>query len=304
MKTWYYPSCGHGVIHAYRWQPEGEVKAIVQFVHGIAEHAGRYDAFAKELNARGILVVAEDHMGHGGSVGKTDVKGYFHGGWLSAVQDTHTLQQMIAREYPGMPYFLYGHSMGSFMTRTFLFRYPDSGLAGAILSGTAWQPEMVLRLGLAVCHTEGKKRGEQEISPLINKLMFGAYTKGLEDVQSPYDWLSRDRQVVRDYEADPMCGFDCTVGLGRDLMQGLQMIQDRKNLQKMDHNLPVLFLAGDRDPVGNNGKGVKRAFDAFCRCGMRDVQMKLYPNGRHEMHNEINKNAVYSDVISWIFEKL
>ena len=304
MKTWYYPSCGQSLIQASLWQPEGEIKAIVQFVHGIAEHAARYDDFAREMNRHGILVVAEDHMGHGGSVGASGVRGYFHGGWMSAVQDTYTLLQQTMRQYPGVPYILYGHSMGSFMARTILWRWPDSGIAAAVLSGTAWQPPLVLKLGLAVAGREAKKLGPTQVSPLMCRLMFGMYNNHFRDVQSPYDWLSRDRAVVRAYDADPMCGFDPTVGLARDMLQGIKMIQDTGNLAKMNRSLPVLFLAGDQDPVGARGKGVRQAAQAFRRCGMEDVTCRLYPGGRHEMHNEINKNAVYADVIRWIFDKI
>ena len=245
MQTSYYPSCAHGQIRAYTWKPEGQIKAIVQFVHGIAEHSQRYDAYAQVLNQQGILVVSEDHMGHGGSLGEGDVKGYFHGGWMSAVEDTYRLMRDTMAAHPGVPYILYGHSMGSFMARTILWRWPDCGIHAAILSGTAWQPKLILKLGLAVCGREARKRGEKQVSPLVCNLMFGSYNKGFADAQTPQDWLSRDRAVVQRYEDDPLCGFDATVGLARDMMQGIAMIQEKKNLAKMNKDLPVLFLAGD-----------------------------------------------------------
>ena len=304
MKQSYYASRGHGLIRAYTWEPQGEVKAIVQFVHGIAEHGLRYDEYARVLNEQGILVVAEDHMGHGGSLGKDGIKGYFHGGWMTAVADTYQLLKDTMAAYPGVPYFLYGHSMGSFMARTILWNYPDSGITGAILSGTAWQPGLVLKLGQLVAKREAKKRGETKVSPLVSNLMFGSYNKGFADVRTPHDWLSRDREVVQRYEDDPLCGFDATTGLARDMLQGIEMIQQKENLAKMKKDLPVLFIAGDKDPVGADGKGVKQAFSAFRSCGMQDLTLKLYPGARHEMHNETNKNDVFSDVIGWIFAKI
>lgn len=304
MKQSYYASRGHGLIRAYTWEPQGEVKAIVQFVHGIAEHGLRYDEYARVLNEQGILVVAEDHMGHGGSLGKDGIKGYFHGGWMTAVADTYQLLKDTMAAYPGVPYFLYGHSMGSFMARTILWNYPDSGITGAILSGTAWQPGLVLKLGQLVAKREAKKRGETKVSPLVCNLMFGSYNKGFADVRTPHDWLSRDREVVQRYEDDPLCGFDATTGLARDMLQGIEMIQQKENLAKMKKDLPVLFIAGDKDPVGADGKGVKQAFSAFRSCGMQDLTLKLYPGARHEMHNETNKNDVFSDVIGWIFAKI
>lgn len=303
-KTWYYPSKGSGVIRAYAWQPRGEVKAIVQFVHGIAEHSARYDDYAAALNEQGILVVSEDHMGHGGSIGDGGRQGYFHGGWLTAAADTYALLRSTRDQYPGVPYFLYGHSMGSFLARTILWQYPDSGITGAILSGTAWQPPLILKLGLAVCRREAKKRGETVVSPTVCKLMFGSYNKGFADVRTPHDWLSRERDVVARYEADPLCGFDATIGLSRDMLQGIGMIQQPENLAKMDKSLPVLFLAGDQDPVGAKGKGVQQAYAAFRQAGMQDLTLQLYPDGRHEMHNETNKAQVYADVIRWIFARI
>lgn len=302
MNQWRYPASSGGEIQAYGWQGQGEPRAIVQFVHGIAEHAARYDEFAQALCAKGIWVVAEDHMGHGGSMGET--AGYFSGGWLAAVQDIYALQQATSQAHPGVPYFLYGHSMGSFLTRTFLIEHPDCPLQGAIIAGTGWQSPVALRLGLAICRREARRLGEKAVSPLVNRLMFGSYNKGIPAPKSTFAWLSRDDAAVAAYEADPLCGFDATVGLARDMLGGLQMIQNKHNLAKMNQALPVFFLAGDRDPVGHYGKGVEMACVAFRRSGMQQVDMQLYPGGRHEMHNEINKDAVYQAVIDWIYAKL
>ena len=299
-----YPSHGKGMIRAFTWQPDGEVKAIVQFVHGIAEHSARYDDYARFLNQHGILVVSEDHMGHGASISPDSPQGYFTGGWLTAAADTYALLQMTKQAYPGVPYILYGHSMGSFLARTILWQHPDSGITAAILSGTAWQPGLILKLGQAVAKQQAKKLGDTQVSPLVCNLMFGSYNKGFEDVRTPHDWLSRDREVVRRYEDDPLCGFDATVGLSLAMLQGIEMIQKKEHLAKMKKDLPILFLAGDQDPVGAGGKGVKQAYQAFRNCGMTDLTLKLYPQGRHEMHNETNKDAVYQDVLQWIFAKI
>ena len=163
MNQWRYPASSGGEIQAYGWQGQGEPRAIVQFVHGIAEHAARYDEFAQALCAKGIWVVAEDHMGHGGSMGET--AGYFSGGWLAAVQDIYALQQATSQAHPGVPYFLYGHSMGSFLTRTFLIEHPDCPLQGAIIAGTGWQSPVALRLGLAICRREARHLGEKAVQP-------------------------------------------------------------------------------------------------------------------------------------------
>ena len=223
MNQWRYPASSGGEIQAYGWQGQGEPRAIVQFVHGIAEHAARYDEFAQTLCAKGIWVVAEDHMGHGGSMGET--AGYFSGGWLAAVQDIYALQQVTSQAHPGVPYFLYGHSMGSFLTRTFLIEHPDCPLQGAIIAGTGWQSPVALRLGLAICRREARRLGEKAVSPLVNRLMFGSYNKGIPTPKSTFAWLSRDDAAVAAYEADPLCGFDATVGLARDMLTGIRMIE-------------------------------------------------------------------------------
>ena len=298
MNQWRYPASSGGEIQAYGWQGQGEPRAIVQFVHGIAEHAARYDAFAQALCAKGIWVVAEDHMGHGGSMGET--AGYFSGGWLAAVQDIYALQQATSQAHPGVPYFLYGHSMGSFLTRTFLIEHPDCPLQGAIIAGTGWQSPVALRLGLAICRREARRLGEKAVSPLVNRLMFGSYNKSFGAVTSPNAWICSDEAVVAAYDADPLCGFDATVGLARDLLTGVEMNEQPENLDKMNKQLPLLFVSGSKDPVGGMAKGVLRCIDAFKRSGMKDITIKLYPEGRHEMLNERNKAEVYQDILDWL----
>lgn len=304
MREFSFPSCGAGSIHCYVWEPEGEIKGVVQIVHGIAEYMPRYDDFARFLNSKGLVVVGEDHMGHGNSLAQGEVKGYFTGGWLSAVADTHTLQRKMAEEYAQLPYFLLGHSMGSFMVRTFLFTYPDAGLRGALLSGTGWQPGFALAAGKAMCRAEAKRHGLTATSERINKLMFGSYCKGIDPVRTPHDWITSVDAVVDAYEEDPLCGFDATIGLSMDMLDGLKLIEDRKNLEKMPKSLPVLFYSGDHDPVGAMGKGVEKSYRAFRAAGMENVTIKLYPGGRHEMHNEKNHTEVYADVWNWICQLL
>lgn len=304
MKEFYLPSVGKGNIHCCKWEPEGSPRGVVQIVHGIAEYSARYDEIADYLTKNGFVVVADDHMGHGGSITEDTVQGYFYGGWLKAVDDTMSLYEKTKSEYPDAPYFIYGHSMGSFMTRTILYRYCDAGFAGALISGTGWQPKIVLKLGLAVCKMQAKKLGDSATSETVNKLMFGGYTKGYENPRTELDWLSRDEAVVDKYIADPLCGFDATIGLSAAMLSGMQMNEDKKNLAKMPKELPVLIFSGDMDPVGTNGKGVRQTYEAFKAAGMKNVSMKLYPQGRHEMHNELNKDEVYRDILAFLEKQL
>ena len=292
-----YASKGAGMIHAYRWTPEGTPIAVLQLVHGIAEHMLRYDEFARYLNGHGVLVTAEEHMGHGRSVG-SGAERYFAGGWLSAVGDTYELLRRTKEEFPSLPYFVLGHSMGSFMTRTLLFTYPNAGLRGAVICGTGWQGGATLAAGRTLCALEQLRLGETKPSPLLNNLMFGAFNRKFPDAKTENDWICADPAVVQAYTDDPLCGGSATVGLAREMLRGIGMIEKKKNLAAMPKELPVLFIAGKSDPVGNMGKGVKRSAQAFRDVGMKSVELKLY-DGRHEILNERNRGEVYDDV--WRF---
>ena len=301
MRTdFYYDSLGGGKIHACRWIPAGEIKAVVQIVHGIAEYVERYDDFAEFLNRHGILVVAEDHMGHGKSICEATPMGCFAGGWHTAVKDTYRLLKNTMAEFAGVPYILFGHSMGSFMARTILARHPNSGIAGAVICGTAWMPGAVIGAGKTMASLICKKNGEQNPSALLQKMMFGSYNNKVEHPRTPSDWLTRDSKIVDTYVADPLCGFVPSAGLARDMMTGLAYIQNPENLDSMKKDLPVYFIAGGDDPVGNYGAGVRKAEEEFRKHGMEHVELKIYPLCRHEILNEINRQEVYEDILSWI----
>ena len=303
MEEFYLASNGAGRMHCALWEPESAPRAVVQIIHGIAEHIGRYDHFARFLTQRGFAVCADDHMGHGLSVEAGGTYGYFSGGWLSAVADERTLYEEMKRRYPALPYLMLGHSMGSFLLRTYLYTYPGE-LSGAIISGTGWQPEAALRAGLALCRLEQLRIGETGCSKLLKELMFGAYNKKFRPNRTPNDWICSDPAVVDAYTADELCGFDATVGLTRDMLTGISMNQKKENLAKMDKALPVLFISGMQDPVGAMGEGVLACIDAFKRAGIRHVTIRLYPEGRHEMLNEVNRTEVYADILSWLEQRI
>lgn len=303
-EDFWYDSKGAGKIHGCRWTPEESPKAVVQIVHGIAEFIERYDEFAAYLNGLGFLVVAEDHMGHGQSVGENGIQGYFHGGWFTAVEDTMTLLRETQAAYPDIPYVLFGHSMGSFMARTILCKYPDSGISAAVICGTGWQPAALLppvtRFIEAVC----RKDGEDKPSAFLENLVFGSYNKRVEHPRTAYDWLSRDAKIVDAYIAHPMCGFTPTAGLLREMMKGLTYIEKSAHLEAMKKDLPVFFVAGGDDPVGGYGKGVKRTVSEFKKAGMTDVSCRIYPLCRHEILNEINRQEIFEDIGGWILKKV
>ena len=305
MRTdYFFDSCGAGKIHCCKWTPEGEARAVVQIVHGIAEYIERYDAFADYLNSLGFLVVAEDHMGHGQSIGQDGTPGYFHNGWFSAVRDTVTLLQMTRQEYPELPYVLFGHSMGSFMARTILCKYPDSGISAAVICGTGWQPRALLPAAIGLCELECRKIGKQTPGKRLENLVFGGNNRRVEHPRTEFDWLSRDSKMVDAYIAHPLCGFTASCGLFRDLLMGIQFVEKPENLKKMRRDLPVLFVAGGDDPVGNYGKGVRRSAEAFRKVGMKDVTERIFPLCRHEILNEINREEIFSFIARWMVGKV
>ena len=297
MKEFTYSSKGIGEIHGCLWEPEGKPGFIVQIVHGVAEYAERYAPFAEFLTSKGALVAAEDHLGHGKSIGDHTPL-YFEGGWDTAVEDTCTLLFGLRKKYPELPFFLFGHSMGSFMARDILFRHPEAGLTACIVCGTGWQPKIALVGGRALCAMECRRLGDKNPSKLLHNIMFGAFNKKVTDPKTPNDWICTRREVVDAYTADPLCGGMEISGLARDMIYGLRRIQNKKNLENMPKDLPVFFISGKSDPVGNMGKGVEKAAAAFRKAGMKQVSLRLY-DGRHEILNETNRTEIYGDI--WKF---
>ena len=295
-------SDGQHQIHCSQWLPdEGQPKAVVQIVHGIFEYVNRYDHLARFLADHGYAVCGEDHLGHG-RTGKQDSKfGFFarHDGWTLAAADVRCLRQLMGEKFPALPYFLLGHSMGSFLTRTYLCRYPGE-VSGAILSGTGQESALLVGAGKLLANLIGLFRGYDYVSPLVHSLSLGAYNKQFAPNRTTADWISRDETVVDTYLADPFCQIMPTVGLYRDMLSGLQYIASRRALSQMDPNTPVYLYSGDKDPVGTNGAGVEKVYGYFKTHGTGDLSMKLYPNGRHEMHNELNKEEVFGDVLGWL----
>ncbi len=296
----FYDSCGAGQIHGLQWEPAGQPRGIVQIVHGISDHGERYDHFARYLTKAGFLVVAEDHMGHGRSGGEGTCPGYFNGGWFCAVDDTYRLLEMTRMEFPNVPYILFGHSMGSFICRTILQKYPQSGLSGCILCGTGWQPRVGVNAAAKICEAICSVSGDRKPSPRVQELLYDAFNMRVERPRTDYDWVCRDKKVVDAYMADPLCQHLVTAGLARDMLIGISYIQEEENLKNMDRCLPVLLVSGGDDPVGGFGEGVRKTAESFVQVGMEKVSVKIYPLCRHEILNEINKGEIYRDILNWI----
>mgnify|MGYP000764516063 CR=1 FL=1 len=301
-----FPSAdGKTAIHAVEWLPEGAPRAVLQIAHGVSEYVLRYEDFAGYLTERGFAVVGNDHLGHGLSVSDGAPRLYFgpKGSWNWVVEDMEQLRKLTHRQFPNLPYFLLGHSMGSFLTRTYLIRYPGT-VDAAIIMGTGHQSPAIVTGGRAIAKAAGKRHGFKAHSPRVEALAFGAYNKAFAPNRTEVDWLSASDNNVDAYIADPLCGQKASIGLFYEMLGGIRFISTPKNIASMNRNTPILFISGDKDPVGEMGKGVKRAYEAFRRAGVRDVELKLYKGLRHEILNEDCRAVVYNDLWSWIEKHL
>lgn len=289
------------LVHAIMWTPEAQPIGILQIAHGMVEFIDRYDDFAEYLAGRGYVVVGNDHLGHGASVGSKEDWGYFaaENGADCVLEDMHRLTVMTKESYPDVPYFLLGHSMGSFFTRKYLCAFGGE-ISGAIISGTGWQPPIVLGLGKTLARVLAVFHGWHYRSALIDKMSFGGMNKPFEPAATERDWLTRDEAIVRKYLDDERNNFVFTLNGYFNLFDTISFVQKKKNLAKMPKALPVLFISGGKDPVGNAGEGVARVSSRFIRAGMQNVSTILYPEYRHEILNELGKEFVYNDIIQWI----
>jgi len=297
----YFPSVsGMATIHAAKYLPEnGKVKAVFQISHGMAEHFERYEKFIDELCKNGIAVYTNDHLGHGKSVATDDDLGYFgEAGWEAMREDCKQVLDIAKKEQPNKPYFFFGHSMGSFVCRTFISKY-GSELNGAIVCGTGGS-NPALSIGIALAKLVAKCKGDRHHSTFVNTLAFGSYNKNFEG-RTEYDWLTRDNDVVDEYIADRYSGYLFTVNGLLNLFKILQYANSKKCYKGIPKNLPILLIAGADDPVGNYGKGVHEVSDKMSAAGIEDVNLILYENCRHEILNESQAFAtVCEDIINFI----
>lgn len=289
---------------AYRQIPEQPPRAMVQISHGMCEYFLRYRAFAEYLAASGILVFGHDHLGHGGSVQREEDLGYTQkgGGMESLIEDVHNLALKMKKKYPGIPVILFGHSMGSFLARLVVERYPST-YAGAIFCGTCGYG-LPTGLGKALADILMVFFGEHHRSGLMKRIAFGGYNKTYEKGCDANAWLSRDERVVSAYNADPLCGFSFTLRGYHDLFQMIEHVSRDRWLMRMPKTLPILLTAGEDDPVGGYGKGVRRVAERLKKAGHEDVTLKLYPAMRHEILNELEYETVWADLKEWIETKL
>jgi len=291
-------------LHTYRWLPDGPPRAIVQIAHGMAEHAARYERFAQALTGAGYAVYANDHRGHG-QTATTQAHGYLadRDGWNTVVADLGAVTEFARAEHPGVPVVLFGHSMGSFLSRAYAALH-GARLAGLVLSGTAGNPGPLAAVGKGVAQVQGRLRGRKHQSGLMNTLTFGQYNSAFKPNRTDFDWLSRDEAEVDQYIADPLCGNVFTTSFYSDLLGGVQQVNRTSAYAAVPRDLPVLVISGSLDPVGADGKGPREVAEAYRSAGVSDVTVTLYPDARHELLNETNRDEVTADVLAWLDERL
>jgi alpha-beta hydrolase superfamily lysophospholipase len=284
-----------------RWWPDNDAKAkaIVQILHGLGEHPARYERFARVCNHRGYTVYAHNHRGHGENCPESEL-GHFADadGWNRVISDVLVVQQEIRSHHEDAPLVILGHSMGSYVAQAFLMQHPQTADA-LILSGSSLPPRRQLVPGHLVARLIAWRQGRRPKSALLNRLGFGEFNKRFQPNRTAFDWLCRDEAEVDRYVADPLCGVDSSNGLWADLTGALLQVRKRSSLQRIPATLPVLITGGEMDPVG--GKvGMSRLAEAYRRSGHSNVTLKTYPDGRHEMLNEINRDEFTADLLTWI----
>ena len=297
-------NCNTNKIHAVKWVPEGTPLCIIQIVHGMCEYVERYEEFAAFLTGRNIMVVGEDHLGHGKSMGDNP-PGYFckENPDKVLVENVRTLKDIVKKEYPDIPYIVFGHSMGSFITRNFVHAYGNE-IDGAVICATGMLPKpLILAMNVMVkvlCAIQGEKK----VSQFVNNMAFGSYLKRIENPKTESDWLSVNEENVQNYLADPLCGFVFTLNGFKGLAGLLKGLYDTKKIEAIPKELPLYFIYGDEDPVGDYGEGVIKAFQTYKDAGMQNVSMTKYAGKRHELLNEDNKLEVMNDVYEWVSKEV
>jgi len=290
-------------IYVYNWIPDENIniKGIVQIAHGMAETAERYERFAEKLTKEGYIVYIHDHRGHGKTAKTIENLGHLaeKEGFKWLVEDVHQLSEIIKKENPYLPLFLFGHSMGSFVTQRYIMLYGQE-LKGVILSGSNGKQGIILDIAILLAKNEVRKNGRKAKSEKLNKLSFGSYNNAFKPNRTEFDWLSSDNDEVDKYINDPFCGSVFSCGFFYDFLVGLKEIQVNENISKVPKDLPILIFSGDKDPVGKNGKGVLKLYRTYKKINIKDVTYKLYKEGRHEMLNEINKDEVMGDIVQWL----
>jgi alpha-beta hydrolase superfamily lysophospholipase len=288
-------------LFVYCWLPAEQPKAVIQIAHGLAEHAGRYARLAEALTSASYAVYANDHRGHGRTVKSAEDLGFFaeRDGWRKCVNDMWQLNRHVAGTHPGLPIVLLGHSMGSTLAEQFMGDHGDA-VAGVVLSGANGKPSFLAKIGGAVTWAERVRLGPRGKSKLVQSLTFDTFNKQFAPARTAFDWLSRDPTEVDKYVADPLCGFSATVQLWIDLLGGWAALSRAAHRNRVPKALPVYLIAGERDPVSGNTRQLEPWMAEYRAAGLVNLTHKFYPNARHELFNETNRDEVAGDLIGWL----
>ena len=307
MKTEFFEFSGsNGTrLPALLWIPDTETKAILQIAHGMTEHIARYTSFAEEMTAQGIAVAGFDLRGHGKNAGDPHVASFGEGGWDASIEDMKCFYDLLADRFVGIPHFLMGFSLGSFLLREYLGCFFDDP-AGAIIMGTGHQPPVVLSVLAAIVRGQWKKHGFDSTTDLVRKLSFGIYNRKFHPNQTEADWLCGDPSQLDEYLADPLVRKDISAGLFWELLNAMKRTGSSFAYDHWETHIPILLLSGKEDPVGDNGNGVKAICKRMKKAGLENVTMHLIPNARHDLLHEKASGAsdqVTALIKAWILEE-
>lgn len=306
-KEYSFPSSdGITKIHVISWLPdEGSPKAILQLVHGMIEYIERYDEFANYMTTKGFIVIGHDHLCHGKSVKSAEDLGFIADNNPSdkLIHDINRLRIATAKKYPDLPYFMLGHSMGSYLLRKYISQY-GNGLAGAIVMGTGCESDIATLGGLALIKAKAKKYGWHYRDTKIRDLTYTAPYKryNLDGTDVSNSWLSKNEENVTAYYNNPLNTFTFTLNGYEALLTTVLYTNQKKNIDSIPKDLPILIVSGEDDPVGNLGNGVKKVYQKFVQAGIKDVVCHLFPNDRHEILNETDREDVYTYIGDWLDE--
>lgn len=291
-------------LPAVIWQPEGEVKAVLQITHGMTEHMGRYDRFVADLSTQGVAVAGFDLRGHGKNSGDPNVASCGQGGWEASIEDMHLFFELLEQRFPGVPHYMLGFSLGSFLLREYLGKYPD-GIAGAIIAGTGHQPGWLLSIMMGIVKGQIKKAGYDQTTDLVRQLSFGTYNQKFKPNRTAADWLCSDEAELDQYLADPLVRKNISAGLFYELLGSMKRTASHFEYDGWDTSLPILFISGQNDPVGGCGIGVQTIYTRMKKTGMENVTIRLFENARHDLfHEEADGTAetVRRCICEWLFQ--
>lgn len=305
MKTEAFDFAGYSgtILPANLWMPEGEVKAVLQITHGMTEHMGRYEAFAEYLCPMGIAVAGFDLRGHGRNPGDAEVASFGEGGWAASIEDMHLFYELLEQRLMGVPHYMLGFSLGSFLLREYLTKYPDDdGVAGAIIMGTGHQPGWLLTIMQWIVKGQIKKAGFDKTTDLVRQLSFGAYNQKFKPNRTAADWLCADEVELGKYLEDSLVRKDISAGLFWDLLGSMKRTGKKTTYEKWNKKMPVLLLYGENDPVGDFGKGVQRLYDQMRKAGIQIITFQRFLDARHDLlHEEATRaESVRHCITDWL----